>query len=147
MTELEFIPIPVVGRVPARSPDTRTGGEGDGTRCPPTYSSSKKDMRVGVCPENSLGVMASLGAKGGADEDSVESSVRAAIMNALPEMVGEVFAVSPAPRHWVCPRTKVDPPGGWFGLVAFRISAVKLCGCPAITLHWAEVWEPCVPCA
>jgi hypothetical protein len=142
VAELEFIPIPVVGCVSARSSDARTGGDGDGTRCPPTYSSSKKDMRVGVCPEDSVGVTASLGAatsKGGADEDSLASSVMVVIMKAVPEMVGEVFAVSPAPRHWASPRTKVEPPGGWFGLVAFRISAVKLCGCPAITLHWAEV--------
>ena len=105
------------------------------------YSSSKKDMRVGECPGIDA-VVAALGAatsKGGADEDSLASSVTSVIMKAVPAMVGEALVVSPAPRYWACPFTKVDPPGGWFGLVAFLISAVKLCGCPAITLHWAEV--------
>ena len=94
-------------------------------------------MRVGECPGAGVVVVASLGAaasKGGADEDSLGSSVMSVIIKAVPVMLGEVL-VSPAPRHWDCPLTKVDPPGGWVELVAFLISAVKLCGCPAITLH------------
>jgi hypothetical protein len=72
-------------------------------------------------------------------DDSLDSSVTADTMNAWPCTVGEAVKASPAPRHWVCPRTMVEPPGGWFGLDDFRISAVKFWGCPAITLHCAEV--------
>ena len=135
---------------------------GDGTRRPPAYSSSKKDMCGDIGAGGTMG-RTSCGERvllaGGSEEDSFDvllaggseedlfDDVTDEIMNPCASMVGEAVWPAPPPRHWACPRMKVDPPGGWCGLVAFRISAVKLCGWLAITLHCAEVCDPCVPWA
>ena len=37
------------------------------------------------------------------------------------------------------PLTVVDPPAGWVGSLALRISALKVCGWLAMTLHWPEL--------
>jgi hypothetical protein len=50
-------------------------------------------------------------------------------------------------RRGVCPRTAVDPPGGLFGPVAFRIARVKRSFWLAINLQSADLWEFWLPWA
>ena len=98
------------------SRESSTGGEG--TSRPNMYSSSKKDI-LGFTGGDGVSEGAALALVGPS-----LSSWTADIMKAVAWVVGGGF-----------PRTKVDPPAGLLGPVAFVIPSVKCCFWLSMTLH------------